>query len=421
MARSLPPLSALLFALAPAIASAAWETKNVAGVDTRIYTPATTSPLGGGHGLMIGLHGCSQTADDLMNHANLEHTAEDFGIVIVLPNVPGGGVYAGCWSYYGPVHTRTSGHEGPVIEMVETLLSDGALAIDPAQVWLAGFSAGGGEAVVLGCLAPDLFAGVGVGAGPSVGTTGNDIGQVGTTVAEATALCEQLAGTYAPHFDTQLAVTLTDTNDFVVAQGYAEINAQMYGSLFAGGVDAMTEAAIDVASLPGALPMGQGSTWSDAEGPRIALLTTSGVGHNWPAGSGAAAGALTFVAGNGLDFAYYLAEFFTENARRTEGGAGDDGADDTSGAGTGDGGDGDAGDGSSPGTGAGSGDDDDGSGGGENGDGSGDGGGAPPGADDDGFIEPTGCQCTASPRERDHTALGLLAMLALAGVRRRAR
>lgn len=406
---------------APGLGHADWETREVAGVDTRIYTPASLSPIGSGRGLMIGLHGCNQTADQLKDHANLEHTADDFGIVMVLPNVPGGGIYAGCWNYYGPIHTRTSGHEGDVIEMVEALRDDPSYLVDPGQIYLAGFSAGAGEAVVLGCLAPDLFAGVGVAAGPAAGTTGDQIGQVGTTLEQAGTVCTSLAGGHADDFATQLAVTYADTGDFVVAQGYAELNAHIYGDLFAGGVGSMTEAALDVGSLPGVGAVGQGSTWADADGPRIAwFLSSSGAGHNWPSGSGLSAGALTFVTGQGLDFSYYLAEFFTDHSRRTTGDwspGGDDGGDGTSG----DGADDDGGPASSSG-GEASDDSVGGSGSPSADDGDGDGGDAtssPSAQDGSDYVEPTGCQCGLG--DHSPSAGWLWGSIALGAGRRRSR
>ena len=65
----------------PEIASAAWETRQIAGMSVELYTPASTSPIGEGHSLMLGLHGCTQTAVQLRDYAGLESSAEDYGMV----------------------------------------------------------------------------------------------------------------------------------------------------------------------------------------------------------------------------------------------------------------------------------------------------------------------------------------------------
>ena len=127
-------------------AHAAWETRNAGGMSVHVYTPGGESPLGG-HALLVALHGCTQSATQLRDFGNFEHAAEDFGMVVALPDVPGGGVYAGCWDYYGALHNGASGHDAAVISLAETLLADGTLGIDPAQVYVSGFSSGGGEAL----------------------------------------------------------------------------------------------------------------------------------------------------------------------------------------------------------------------------------------------------------------------------------
>jgi MYXO-CTERM domain-containing protein len=128
---------------------------------------------------------------------------------------------------------------------------------------------------------------------------------------------------------------------------------------------------------------------------------------------------LSFVSGNGLDFANYLAEFFTANSRRATGDW--DPGDDDGGADTGaadDGGNTDAGDGTAPGT-DGGGDSDGGAGtdgdGGDAGDAEDDGGAASVATfgQDDGRIEPSGCQCNADERGTGGLAglgLGLIAV-----------
>lgn len=409
--------------LLPTAAQAAWETKQLATMSVEVYTPASQSPIGSGRALMIALHGCSQTGQQLRQYGNFEAAAEDFGMVVALPTVPGGGVVAGCWNYYGAIHTRESGHNKPVLDLAAALQGDAAYGIDPAQVYLTGFSSGGGQAVVLGCLAPDVFAGVVISAGPSVGTSISQIGSVGTTAAQAATLCQSFAGSHAGDFATQLAIAFTDTGDFTVAQGYAQVNADMFASIYGGGA-MLTASALDVASMPGSNPTGTATAYADAEGERIALVTSmSGVGHAWPSGSGMNAGGLTFVSGNGLNLSYFAAETFTANSRRAEGewnpgtGGGSDGGADGTGGGSDGGGDNGDTDGGAEGGSAGEGGGDAGSGdgaddaAGEDGIGGSDSAGATP-------IEPSGCQCHADDG-RTIAPLGLVVAVALGRRRRR--
>ncbi len=320
-------------ALLPATeARAEWSTETLAGMTVELYAPATESPVGEGRALMLVLHGCTQPASAIRTEGNLEAAVDSMGVVMAVPDVPNGGVVAGCWDYYGALHTRTSGHNGALLALVDTLLGDADLAVDANQVYIVGFSSGGGQAIVSGCVAPDVFAGIGVVAGPALGTGIPDIGTVNTTAAQAAALCVQLAGDEAAALESQAAVTFADSADFTVSTGYNAVNAGMFGAVLSVGLDAMEAEPIEFGMLPGATPAGTGSTYADASGIRLAQLdSTSGVGHAWPSGSGMSGGLLTYVNGNGVNMSQYAVEFFAMYNPRAGGWdppGGDDGGDD---------------------------------------------------------------------------------------------
>lgn len=290
-----------------------WETSTLGGMSTHVYTPASGGVVGTGRGLLVVLHGCTQGNDPLKTYGNFETAAEDYGLVVAIPLVPGGGVYAGCWDYYGAVQTRDTKHNDNVLDLVTALLADSGKQIDPNQVYIVGFSSGGGQALVLGCLAPDVFAGIGVAAGPAIGTSVTEFGSVNTTAQAETDLCASFAGSHTGDFDTQILSVLTGTSDFTVAQGYAPLNADAFETLYGGS---FTESSLDVSALDGVNPSGTGSLFSDGSGPRISLISATGHGHAWPAGSGDSGGESSFVAGQNLAYASYLGQFFNTNNRR---------------------------------------------------------------------------------------------------------
>lgn len=310
-------LATLLARGALAAPDGVWSTRTVAGMGTQLYTPRAAGTIGRGRGLIVGLHGCTQTGDTLKQRGNWEPAADRHGVVVALPSAPNGGVLAGCWDYYGANHARTGRHDGPVFELVRVLLADAALGIDPAQVYVAGLSSGGGEAMVLGCLAPDVFAGVGINAGPAVGTDSSQFATVAVDANTARATCMRLAGGAAASFATQLASVIYGSEDHVVAPGYGPIDADVFRGLHGGA--ALTESAIAVNTLEGYMPNGTGTLWSDAAGPRVSLIRVQGMGHAFPAGSGAGP-EISFVASAGPSWPMYLATLFTAHNRRVQGG-----------------------------------------------------------------------------------------------------
>jgi poly(3-hydroxybutyrate) depolymerase len=296
-----------------------WSVQPHGGLSGAVYAPVAGGVVGSGRSLLVVLHGCSQTYGNLQTYGSWVDTAEQYGMVVSLPGVAGGGVYFGCWEYYGSNHSRLAGDAADLLGHVDALLADAALGIDPDQVYIAGLSSGGGMAMVMACLAPDVFAGVGIAAGPTVGTTAFQTGSVGTNATTARNLCESLAGGAIGSFDTQLAAVISGTNDYTVAQGYAGLNAQVFANIYAAqrGLPSLGTAALDVTGLEGYQPAGTGSVRSDDVGTRMALISAQGMGHAWPAGTGPGS-EISFVARQGVDFAAYLAELFTENNRRVD-------------------------------------------------------------------------------------------------------
>jgi len=319
----------------------AWTVEANGGLSGSLYVPTADGVVGNGRALLVVLHGCAQTPDNLRTYGSWVDTAEQYGMVVSLPAVAGGGAYFGCWEYYGSNHSRLANDAADLLGHVDALLDDPALGIDPDQVYVAGLSSGGGMAMVMGCLAPDVFAGVGIAAGPTVGTTAFQTASVGTNANTARTVCENLAGSAIGHFDTQLAAVISGTNDYTVAQGYATLNAQVFANIYAArrGLASLGTSALDVTALEGYQPAGTGSLRTDELGPRVALISAQGMGHAWPAGTGSGS-EISFVARQGVDFAAFLAELFTENNRRVQpgGGGGDGGGGDGGGTSGGDGG-----------------------------------------------------------------------------------
>ncbi|MBN0040375.1 PHB depolymerase family esterase [Cellulosimicrobium cellulans] len=298
---------------APASAAGSWSQRSAGGMTVELYRPTTEPALPGGRALMISLHGCVQTSQVLKNAGNWAATADDHGMVVAIPAAPNGGVLLGCWDYYDTNHSRTNParHDDNLLDLVSALLADASLGIDPDQVYVSGLSSGGGQAMVMGCLAPDVFAGVGIAAGPTVGTTSGQIGSVATTLAQARSTCRTFAGPHAADFATQVTSVVFGSADTTVATGYGTLNAQVMADLYG----AAATSSFSLAGLAGANTAGSGSLWSDADGPRVSLIRNTGLGHAWPAGGGPGG---SYVSTNSVDYPAYLTDFLFANNRRVD-------------------------------------------------------------------------------------------------------
>src|SRR4051812_26685920 len=228
-------LAANFFLSIPAWAGS-WSSTTIGNMNVQLYVPDTPPPKSGKRALMVSLHGCLQKNTDFKMLGNWDATADAFGMVVALPLVPNGGKILGCWDYFGSDHTRTSRDDAGLLELAQHLATEASLNIDRSQVYLTGLSSGAGETMVMGCLAPDVFAGIGIVEGPTIGTDSNQInpGSQGlpTDRGKAADLCRRLAGSQQDKFSSQLTSVIFGSNDQTVDQRYNGLNAEVMASIY---------------------------------------------------------------------------------------------------------------------------------------------------------------------------------------------
>lgn len=294
------------------------DTVNGGSLTGYFYWPATQPVLAGKRALVLVLHGCGQTAaNDVINGSsdggfNWKGAADQYGAVILAPNATGNVYGSHCWDYASASHNRTTGHDGVLLDLVRRFTTNTNYAIDPNQVYVAGLSSGGGQTMALACLAPDIFAGAGINAGPPPGTTTAQISYVpgGYSATTAANNCRTLAGSNSAGFTTQVASVIWGSGDYTVSQQYGPMDALamrlVYGGSFTQG--SATAVPTGGTSIP----------FTDAAGKlRTTEITVSGMGHAWPAGSGGQA--TNFVDATHVNYPSYLMNFWTSNNLRAAG------------------------------------------------------------------------------------------------------
>lgn len=291
------------------------DTVNGGSLTGYFYWPATQPAMGGRRALVIVLHGCAQTAlGDVVSSGsdqgfNWNAMGDLYGAMIVAPNATGNVYGAHCWDYTNTNHNRSTGHDAVLLNLVSRFVNNSSYAIDPKQVYVTGLSSGGGETMVLGCMAPDIFAGIGINAGPPPGTTSSQIGFVpsGYTAASATSKCKTLAGGNASYFDTQIASVVWGTSDFTVAQAYGPMDAAALRGAWGGSYTKGASAAVAGG--------GTNIPYTDANGKlRSAEMSVASMGHAWPAGSGGQSG--NYVDNGKVNYPAFVMDFWFKNNLR---------------------------------------------------------------------------------------------------------
>ena len=125
--------------------------------------------------LLCMLHGCTQDPATFAAATLMNRAADRHGFVVVYPGQDRGRNGQGCWNWFLPEHQRRDSGEPAAIAATvrEVIASNSICTIDPARVFVAGLSAGGAMATIMGACYPDLFAAVAVHSGLAYGSATN--------------------------------------------------------------------------------------------------------------------------------------------------------------------------------------------------------------------------------------------------------
>lgn len=131
------------------------------GHDYRIFLPSPGQSL---RGLVMMLHGCTQTALDFALGTRMHLHAERNGWIVLYPEQGSGNNSARCWNWFRPQDQARDGGEPEILAgLADSVARDHGL---PARsCFVAGLSAGGAMAAILGQTHPDVFRAVGIHSG----------------------------------------------------------------------------------------------------------------------------------------------------------------------------------------------------------------------------------------------------------------
>lgn len=141
--------------------------------DYKLYIPANRPA----HAmpLIVMLHGCTQSPDDFAAGTGMNALAEQHGLLVAYPAQPTGANANKCWNWFRPEDQRRDQGEPALIAGLTRAVALN-YAVDRKRIYIAGLSAGGAAAAIMGSAYPDLFAAVGVHSGLAVGAA-SDIPQ----------------------------------------------------------------------------------------------------------------------------------------------------------------------------------------------------------------------------------------------------
>ncbi|MGA2187249.1 MAG: PHB depolymerase family esterase [Steroidobacteraceae bacterium] len=141
-----------------------------------IHTPAAAGREP--RALLVMLHGCQQTPADFAAGTRMSGLAAARGVLTVYPAQAAAANPLGCWNWFAAKDQARDGGEPALIAgIAREVAADHR--IDPRHIFVAGMSAGGAMAVILGATYPDLFAAVGVHSGLPYGAAHDSASALG--------------------------------------------------------------------------------------------------------------------------------------------------------------------------------------------------------------------------------------------------
>ena len=258
---------------------------------TRAYAvhlpPAYDRGTGAKFPLLVMLHGCTQTIADFAMGTQMNTLAEKLGFIVVYPEQPSSANPSRCWNWFRTADQKRGQGEPSLIAGIAQEVC-ARYQGDPQRVFVAGLSAGGAMAVVVGDAYPDVFAAVAAHSGLRLGAA-HDIASAFTAMKSGPVGAARTASSRL----TPTLVFQGDADRTVSAKNATAIIEDVLSSATRAGLGIRTES-VTVASA--GRRAARRTVYTDDRGQPVAEhWLIAGGGHAWSGGD--QRGTYTDVAG----------------------------------------------------------------------------------------------------------------------------
>ena len=265
--------------------------------------------------LVIMLHGCTQTPDDFAAGTRMNVLAEKEGFLVVYPAQATPANQSKCWNWFKATDQHRGGGEPSIIaDITRQIVS--TYHLNARRVYVAGLSAGGAMAMIMGVSYPDLYAAIGVHSGLAYGSAHDLPSALAAMQHGGTTARRRKSRTPAPGTCSQIVPTIVfhgDRDTTVHPRNADQVLAQWEAIHARGGPDTVAGTTLRVITNRGQVPDGHVYTrflYHDASGHIVMeKWLVHGAGHAWAGGSAHG----SFTDPKGPDASQEMVHFFNKH------------------------------------------------------------------------------------------------------------
>jgi poly(hydroxyalkanoate) depolymerase family esterase len=231
--------------------------------------------------LIVMLHGCTQNPDDFATGTHMNELAEEHTFLVAYPAQSGNANMQKCWNWFQASDQQRGRGEPSIIAGITQRVVD-EYEVAEGRVYVAGMSAGGAMAAILGATYPDLYAAVGVHSGLAPGSA-HDMSSAFTAMRQGGPVVASQNGTGGSNRKVVPTIIFHGDGDTTVHPRNGERLLAHLDS------EARNGSKPRVVTRRGGVPGGHEYTkftYQDGEGrDLVERWSVHGLGHAWSGGS----------------------------------------------------------------------------------------------------------------------------------------
>ena len=271
----------------------------------KLYIPS--SYTGQAVPLIVMLHGCTQSPDDFAKGTRMNELSEEHTFLVAYPAQASNANMQKCWNWFQSADQQRGRGEPSLIAGITSQVID-EYEVAEGRVYVAGMSAGGAMAAIMGSTYPDLYAAIGVHSGLAPGSA-HDMSSAFTAMRQGGPVVAHNDVAEGEHREILPTILFHGDGDTTVHPRNGEC---LLAHLARGGNGSSPRVSTSQGQVPGGYKYTR-FTYRDAEGrDLVERWSVHGLGHAWSGGSYPG----SYTDPRGPDASAEMVRFFEQHHKR---------------------------------------------------------------------------------------------------------